>query len=132
MQVFVVQNPEGCLINIRKLAASDITLHGSRFMLIGFGLGTPAMILFGLWLALTGEDTMFFFGLYFLLIGMNYLPLLLYAIAITKKGSATIEVSADLAHNKLFIRKYGIQQLLILVPCAILVISLIQEIKRRE
>jgi hypothetical protein len=32
------------LIDIRKLVALDITLHGPKFIMIEFGLGTPAII----------------------------------------------------------------------------------------
>lgn len=50
------------LISVRKLVAGDITLHGPRFILIEFGLGTPAMMLFGLWLMLS--RFVFALGLY--------------------------------------------------------------------
>ena len=35
------------LINIRKLVALDITLHGPKFIIIELGLGTPAIIAMG-------------------------------------------------------------------------------------
>ena len=126
---FELQNHEGPLISIRKLVAADITLHGSRFILIEFGIGTPAMILFGLWLTLIGKDFVFFLGLYIFLVGINYTALLVYAIAIARKGSAKSEVGDDLAHNEQYLRKYGSQQFLILVPFTILVIAIVQEVK---
>lgn len=64
---------EGGIINVRKLVALDITLHGSRFILAEFGIGTPAIIAVWLFLAVTGPLVL---GIYILLTGTNYLPLL--------------------------------------------------------
>jgi hypothetical protein len=119
---------EGRLINIRKLVALDITLHGPRFILIEFGVGTPAIILVGLWLMLT--SSVFILGLYLFLTGINYVPLLLYAVVIARKGSAQTEVEQGLAQNKHYVRKYSLQQLLIFVPLAILIIAVGQEITK--
>ena len=118
------QNHEGRIICIRKLVALDITLHSSRLILLEFGLGMPAMILFGSWLMLSG--TIFILGLYLVLTGLNYVPLLLYAIVTARKGSAKTEVEG-LANDKHYIRKYGSQQLMISVPLTISIIAIIQE-----
>ena len=61
---------------------------------------------------------------------MNYVPLLFYEIVIARKGSAKSEVDYGSAHNKHFIRKYGSQQFMILVPLVVLLIALIQ--RRKE
>ena len=53
---------EGRLINVRRLVALDITLHGPRFIAIEFGLGTPAIIAVGIFLAVRGP---FLLGLIF-------------------------------------------------------------------
>jgi Ca2+/Na+ antiporter len=115
-------------MSIRKLVAEDITLHGERFVLIEFGLGTPAMILFALWLMLSR----FFFalGLYVFLVGINYLVLLLYVIVIVRKGSNQTEVSDELAHSKEYLRQLGLQQFFILIPLAILILAIFQEAKK--
>lgn len=70
---------EGRLINVRKLVALDIYLHGSKFILAEFGVGTPVIIAVGLWLILANIFTL---GIYLLLTGINYIPLLVYAIII--------------------------------------------------
>ena len=123
------QDRESRLINIRKLVAWDITLHGSRFILVEFGVGAPAMILFGYWLTLTPVASIL--GLYILLVGVNYAPLLFYAIVISRRGSAKNEIGDDLARSKQYIRKYGSQQLIILIPLAISLIALVQEIEKK-
>jgi hypothetical protein len=116
------------LISVRKLVAGDITLHGPRFILIEFGLGTPAMMLFGLWLMLS--RFVFALGLYIFLVGLNYLVLLLYAVVIVRKGSSETEVNDGLAHGKQYLRQFGMQQFLILIPLAILIIAVFQEAKK--
>ena len=70
-------------INVRKLAALDIVFHGYRLILIEFGLGTFLLALFGIWL--TGRSLLL--GSYLMLLGLNYVPLFVYAIAITRKNS---------------------------------------------
>jgi hypothetical protein len=125
-----MEEHEGRLINIRKLVALDITLHSPRFILIEFGVGTPVIILVGLWIMLT--STVFILGLYLLLTGINYMPALLYAIVLAGSGSAKIEVEYGLAHNKHYVRKYSLQQLMIFIPLAVLLIAIAQEIASRK
>ena len=124
----LLQDHEGRIINIRRLVAWDITLHGSRFIIVEFGKGTPALIVFAYCLMTTVVG--FDLGLYIFLVGTNYLVPLVYAIIISGLGSAKGEVSPDLARDKHFVRKYGFQQLLILVPFAVLLLMLIQEVTR--
>jgi hypothetical protein len=121
-------NHEERIINIRKLVAWNITLHGSRRILLEFGIGTPALIIFGTWLM--SKTFSYALGLYVFLVGINFLVLLVYAIIIASWDSAEGEVNPDLARNKEFARKYGFQQLLILVPFAAPLITVIQEIRR--
>lgn len=125
---YFMQQLEGRLVNIRRLVALDIFLHGSRFILIEFGVGTPAIILVGLWLTLTGTSVIL--GIYFFLTGVNYLPLLIYAILIVKKHSAESEVKNGLAQNPHYVRKYSLQQLVIFIPLAIVAVALIQETQK--
>jgi hypothetical protein len=117
---------EGRLINIHKLVALDIRLHGPLFILIEFGAGTPLIIAFGLWLMLNNA---FFLGLYILLTGINYVPLLIYAIIFARDKTANREVEYELSHYKHYIRKYSIQQFLIFIPLLILLLAIIQKLK---
>jgi len=86
------------------------------------------MIVFGLWLTISKAFFIFALGLYICLVGVNYVVLLVYAVALARKHSAESEVGKDLAHDKQYLVKYGSQQFLILVPFAILIIASIQEI----
>ena len=60
---------KGRVVNVRRLVALDITLHGPGFIMIEFGVGTPPIILFGLFLGYVG---MLGWGAYLLLCGINY------------------------------------------------------------
>lgn len=56
--------------------------------------------------------------------------LLLYAVVIVRKGSSETEVNDGLAHGKQYLRQFGMQQFLILIPLAILIIAVFQEAKK--
>jgi hypothetical protein len=86
------------LISIRKLVAWDIKLHGSRFILLEFGLGAPAMLIFGFWL--TTINFSFLTGLYIFLIGINYFVLLSYAVSIARKNSVQSDIGEELPQPK--------------------------------
>ena len=114
---------EGRIVNVRKLVSLDITLHGNRFILTEFGLGTPGIILLGLFVLATGQPIL---GAYLILTGINYIPLLVFAIATVRRGTAESDVQADLAANPHYVRKYSLQQFLIFFPLSMIVLALVQ------
>jgi hypothetical protein len=120
---------EGRVINVRKLVALDITLQGPRFILIEFGVGTPAIFAVGGYLAATGQLVL---GVYLLFTGINYIPALVYSILIVRAGTATSEVADGLSRDRHYVRKYSTQQLLIFIPFAIVVLAAAQELARRS
>lgn len=111
---------------VRKLVALDIALHGRRFIMLEFGVGTPAILAVGLFLITYPAS--YLLGLYLLLVGLNYVPLLTYAILIVRKNSAHEETEDGLTRDRHYVRRYGTQQLLILVPFAVVVLALVQEL----
>ena len=119
------------LIDIRKLVALDILLHGRPFILIEFGLGTA--LLFGLGfqqivVGLAVSYVSLVVGFYLLFTGVNYLPLLVYAIIISKKNSAENEAESELQNKS----KYNRQQFLVFVPLLIFLVGTKQELDRRK
>jgi len=116
---------EGRVIDVRRLVALDISLHGPRFIMIEFGVGTPAIIAFGLFVIHTGQQVI---GAYLLLTGINYVPLLTYAILIVRAGSAAREIEAGMAADRHYVRKYSTQQLMIFVPLLVLLLAVKQEL----
>ncbi|MDA4115004.1 MAG: hypothetical protein OK442_00440 [Thaumarchaeota archaeon] len=119
---------EGRVINARRLVALDIRLHGPRFIMPEFGLGTPAILAVGGYLALTGQLVL---GLYLFLTGVNYVPLVVYAVLIVRAGLATREVADELSRDRHYVRKYSTQQLLIFIPFAVVLLAAAQELDRR-
>jgi hypothetical protein len=129
----------GRMINVRKLAALDIALHGSRFILAEFGGGVLLCLALGLWLIYAsfpvGQDTAMLrlvTEVYLLFLAINYVPLLVYAILIARRKSARQEVAAELADKGRYARKYGLQQLFLVAPLIIPVLALVQEVQARR
>ena len=117
---------EGRLINVRKLVALGICLHGSKFILAEFGVGTPVIIAVGFWLIFTN---IFALGIYLLLTGINYIPLLVYAIIIARSRTAQKEAAYGIEHDNHYNQKYSVQQLTIFIPLTIVILKILQEKK---
>ena len=120
---------EGRIFNVRRLVALDITLHGPRFIMIEFGVGTPVIITLGVILLLSGPSIL---GGYLLLTGVNYVPLLIYAIIIVRRDSAQAEVADYMSRDKHLVRKYSIQQLLLFLPLVVFWLAVWQELGAAE
>jgi len=127
------------VINIRKLAALDITFHGPKFILIEFALGVlgcAAIGLFSIYFGLFhGPNHSLFeiiMGCFLLLIAFNYVPLLLYALSIARHQSAHQEVAYELEHRDKYAGKYLRQSTLLLIPLAIPTIAVYQEMQKRS
>lgn len=128
----------GRVINVRKLAALDIVFHGPTFILIEFGLGIfgcAALGLFSLYFGLFHRPDPSLFavlmGCFLLWIALNYVPLFLYAITIVRRKSAQQEVAFELEHKGRYAGRYTLQSTLLLVPFAMLVLAVSQELRKR-
>lgn len=126
------------LINVRKLAALDLVLHGPWFILTEFGLAVVLGAALGVYLTYAGlfssqapSPFAIILGIYTLLLGINYVPLLLHAIDLVRHRAATDEVADELTRKDYYVRKYSIQQFLVLVPLALPLVALRQEAQRR-
>lgn len=112
----------GGVIDIRKLAALDIAFLGPRFILAEFGLAVLLCPALGL-LTLVRSHSVWQVILagYLLSLGVNYVPLLAYAIAIVRRRTSQQEVADELAFRgrPAAFRRYRRQSLLLLVhsPC---------------
>ena len=128
----------GRVINVRKLAALDIVFHGPTFILIEFGLGVfgcAALGLFSLYFGLFhGPNPSLFaalMGCFLLWIALNYVPLFLYAITLVRRKSAQQEVAFELEHKDRYAGRYTLQSTLLLVPFAMLLLAVYQELQKR-
>lgn len=105
------------MINVRKLAAIDILFLGPKFILAEFGLGVLLLPAFGIFTILRGHSVwQTLFGAYLLSLGVNYVPLLLYGIAIARHHSARAELGDELVQKDRAMRRYRLQSLLLLIP----------------
>ncbi len=69
-------------------------------------------------------------GAWLTAIGVDYVPLLAYAVAIYTGRSVRAEADPELARGGRHVRRYTVQQLLLLVPLAIPALALYQEWRR--
>ena len=127
-----VQN-DYAIINIRKLAALDMVFHRPKLILAEFALGVFGAAALAFVIAAPG----FFAGRlsleqilvsgYILCIGLNYVPLFIYAISIARRGSAQEEVAFELAQRERYAHKYSGQSFLLLLPLVVPILALYQE-----
>lgn len=117
------------MISICKLAAVDMALFGTRIIVTEYALGVVLPLVLGLLSVRAGlfgpvrigwEAAL---GVWLLGIALNYIPLFLYALDIARTGSAREEGRPEFAHAA----RYGIQQLMILVPLLVVILALAQE-----
>ena len=120
-----------CHVNVRKLAAIDLFFLGPRLILAEFATGVLGSLALGVTSAWRGayrfhSTWMVLFGIYLIFVGMNYVPLLLHAIDISRKGSAEQELAEELKHKKEAFRRYRRQSVWLLVPLAVIIAAIQQ------
>jgi len=125
------------VLNVRQLAALDLYFLGPTIILVEFGLGAVGLVdlgLFSLRASIQRERRATFvaWGAYMLGVGINYLPLLLHAISITRRGSAQKEIADELGDRRSGFSKYRRQSLFILIPLGVVVLAVVQEVQRRH
>ncbi len=122
------------MINIRKLAAVDMVWLGPRVIIAEYALGVVLPLSLGLFsirlgfpgYVKSGWETAV--GFWLVSIGLNYIPLFIYAVLIARGGTVKEEGQAELAHA----RRYGTQQVIILIPFFVVILALVQEYHRRQ
>jgi hypothetical protein len=121
-------------MSIRKLVAVDMAWLGAPIILTEYALGILLPLILGFvslrfgFLNPAGTAWEKIFGLWLGGIGANYIPMLLYAISIARRGTLEQEGRPELAHAK----RYGIQQGVLLVPLVVDVMALIQEQRKHN
>ena len=123
------------IITIRKLAALDMVFHGPRLILAEFAFGVFGSAALGLvimyldFFVTHGHDPWqsVIVGCYLILVAINYVPLLLYAIGMARRKNAQEEVAFELAQKERYGRKYTAQSLLLMLPLVVPVLAIAQE-----
>ena len=105
------------ILSFRKLAAIDIFFLGYWFVFAEFACGVVLSIALGL-LVLLRSHSFWQIGLcvYLICIGINYMPMLVYAVSIANKQNAEAELGNELAQKQRAMSKYRRLSLLMLVP----------------
>lgn len=119
-------------IIIKKLVALDIVWHGYRLILTEFLLTvgvSAALAIFSLSFFIRTAPHPFFallFGLVFVYVTLNYIPLLLYAIYFNKYKTAADETTLERSNQRVYARKYQLQSLLLFVPLVVPILAIVQ------
>jgi len=119
-------------INVRKLAAFDLYFRRPVLVLVEFAFGVFGIGALGFVAVVFGlarSATAVAIGVYLLFLGIDYAPLLVYALMIMRKGSAKSELQTELADLGRYRVKYGVQQVLLMVPLFIPMLALSQELR---
>lgn len=124
---FTVYFSPNAVIKLRKLAAIDIVFLGSKFIIAEFAGGVLLCIALGAFVLFKGHSLwQLALGLYLISLGLNYVPMLVYAVAITKGQSARAEIGDELLDKRRAMAKYRHQSLLLLAPLVVPILALAQ------
>ena len=118
------------LIDVRRLAAVDLygrrgTKRRRRLILAEFGLAAIDVPLLGIAILLAASSTPgVLLGSYLIGVGLNYVPLVLHAISLSRAGKldaelANVDTGAEL-------RPYTVKQILIGIPVLLLILGTVQ------
>lgn len=115
-------------MNIRKLAALDMALHGTRLIRIEFAAGILLpLTIGGLFLARGRAPWETFFGWYLVGVAFNYVPLFAHAVSLRSKEEASREVETELSND---VARYGLKSLLLLLPLVVTWLAVVQALRR--
>jgi hypothetical protein len=103
--------------NIRKLAAIDIVLLGFKLIFAEFACGVLLSFALGVFVLCRSHSIwQSALGAYLICLGINYMPMLVFAISIGSKQNALAEMADELREKQSAMSKYRRLSLLLLVP----------------
>jgi hypothetical protein len=115
------------VLSPRKLAAIDIAFLGARLIIAEYAIGVLLFVaLEALTLLRGGSHWQVAVGVYLILLGINYVPMLVYAVAISKGGSAHAEIHDELTDKRRAMTRYRRQSAFLLVPLVVPITALRQ------
>jgi hypothetical protein len=116
------------MMNPRKLAAIDIVFLGPKLIIGEFAGGVLLCTALGTFVLIQGPSIWeFILGLYLISLGINYIPMLVYAIAMARGQSARMEMGDELNDKRRVMAKYRRESILLLVPFLVPILALTQE-----
>ena len=122
------------MVNLRKLAAMDLHFLGPSMIVTEFALGVAGPLVLGAFtLRMASRHAwplgLTLFGGYLLSLGINYVPLLVYAVSMVRSRSAFREIADELSDQRMAFRKYRRQSLFLLIPLVVPVLAILQRKK---
>jgi uncharacterized membrane protein SpoIIM required for sporulation len=119
--------------DMRKLAAIDILFLGRTVTIAEYACGVILSGALGLFALFRSHSSwQYALSTYLLFLGINYIPMLLYACAIGSRESANVELADELVDKRRAMSKYRRQSLFLLVPLLLPILSLWQRSESRE
>jgi hypothetical protein len=122
------------VFNARKLAAIDLIFLGPKIIITEFSAGVFLSAVLGIFVLVRGlhSPAQIVLGLYLISLGINYVPMLNYAIRISRAKSARAELGNELDDERVAMAKYRRQSLWLLVPIIVPLIALAQSRKSQS
>ncbi|HKW34059.1 MAG TPA: hypothetical protein VJN92_13700 [Candidatus Acidoferrum sp.] len=112
-------------VDLRKLAAIDIAFLGRKVIVAEFAGGVVLSTALGLFVLVRGHSFwQITLGVYFLCLGINYAPMLGYAMAIPTQEHAREEMADELEDKRESMSKYRRLSLLLLIPLVAPILAL--------
>ena len=120
-------------MEVRRLAALDMwgtagSLRRRLVIRLEFYAGAFGCLVLGAAVVASASGVWFLVGVWLLGAGVNYVPLALYARALFRPGALEAELRG--ADTRRELRRAGVQQLWIAVPCAVAIAAVLQERRR--
>ena len=115
------------MLNPRKLAAIDIAFLCAKLIIVEYAIGVLLSVALGVLTLLRGGSRwQLVLGVYLILLGINYVPMLVYAIVIGNRASALAEIGDELTDQRRAMARYRRQSVFLLVPLMVAITALWQ------
>ena len=117
--------------NIRGLAAIDIAFLGYKLIFAEYAAGIVLALSLGIFVLFRNHSFLqAIWGIYLVCLGVNYIPMLIYTVAIGSKQNAHAELTNELAVSgkRRAMSKYRRVSLLLLIPLVVPVLAALQEL----
>ena len=119
------------MTELRKLAAIDIALLGYRLILAEYVFAVFFSIALGIFVLWRGHSHwQILLGIYFLCLGINYAPMLVWTIVISNRDNARAEMGKELDDRPQAMARYFRISLVLLIPFFPIVLIVRQRLTR--